>query len=296
MLRLLFFSIFAALAGCDEVKDALADTLDTCATGCARVQECGATPPVPDYGFGNAESTGFEGLDCAAGCAEEDRAKIGYADCQLECLENADCANMQDCWNAGSETFAAFCSSDAPEVAPPDDQSFENGSVTGNEAVDRAVENPAVKDAMEDSEFPIHFGDSPPDMDDGVFYLEWVIVDQRNSRPVGFGETFPQDICLWENESPTDADWTYCQIYGLSLGLHWVGHDDLFTLVVVDEMYQGYISGRVVQDGDTTRLVEVETLWVLMWGPEMWERQTWEAEWVADIGECKQRVDFACPV
>ena len=221
---------------------------------------------------------------------------MGYADCQLDCLENVDCGNMQDCWNAGSETFAAYCGNDAPEVAPPDGEGFDNGTVTGNEAVDNAVENAAVKDAIADSEFTVNFGDSPPDMDDGVFFLEWVIIAESDSRPVGFGESFPQDICLWENESAPTPEWTYCQRDGLSLGMHWVGKEDLFTLVIVDDMYQGYISGRVETTDAGTQLVDVQTLFVYLWGPEMWEKQTWSADWMADIGECPTRVADACPV
>jgi len=294
MLRIFLFFILAGLSGCDEIKAALGDTLETCSIGCSRVQDCGASPPIPDYGMGVVESTGFEGLDCAAGCADENRSKIGYSDCQLECLETADCDSIQDCWNAGSAVFAEYCASDAPQVGPSDGVDFDNGSTTGSTAVDEAVENPAVKDAVEQSGFTINFGDSPPEMDDGVFYLDWVIAEQNNSRAVGTGS--PQDICLWENETDPEANWKYCQIGGLSLDLHWIGKDDLFTLVVVDDLYQGYISGRVEQGDSGTQLVDVQTLFVYLWGPDIWEKQTWSADWVDEIGQCQTRVSGFCPI
>jgi hypothetical protein len=294
MQHVLLFSVLSLLSGCDAIKEILGDTLETCTLGCARVQECGASPPVPVYGLAGGQSSGIEGLDCAAGCADEERAKIGYADCQLECIESVECGSMQGCWDAGSAVFGEYCGSGGADVKPPDGETYDNGSVTGNEAVDSAVDNPAVKDAVEESGFTLNFGDSPPAMDDGVFYLDWVIIDQNNARPVGFGN--PHDICLWESDVDPDADWGFCQIDGLSLGLHLIGKDDMFTFVIVDDMYHGYISGRVAAGDSGTRLVDVETLWVLLWGPEMWEKQTWTADWVDDIDQCQSIVSDYCPV
>ena len=57
----------------------------------------------------------------------------------------------------------------------------------------------------------------------------------------------------------------------------------------------GHISGRVEATDDGPRLADVETLFVYLWGPEIWERQTWTADWQADISECQPQVAMECP-
>lgn len=297
MRHAILFSFLLINAGCGALKDALEDNLGTCGTACARVQDCGATPPEPDYGIGMSESSGVGGLDCAAGCASEERAMTGYADCQLDCLEAVECGDMQACWDAGSDVFAEHCGGGGPKIGPEGDGTYDNGTTTGSPMVDEAVENPAVQAAVEASGFVLNFGDSPPAMDSGVFALNWEIVAEQNSRDVGVGsDGYPTDICLWESDEGPDVDWRYCQIGGLTVGLSLIGNNDLFTLVIVDELYQGYITGRVENDGDKTKLVDIDVLVILLWGPDMWERQVWDAILEADIGECGAMVSEACPV
>ena len=104
------FGVVAALgvglAGCDPES---AEKAAECTDVCGKVEECGATPPAPGGLFGDAGSTGNAAADCAANCIQEQSNKFGYADCQVDCLLNVECDQMNDCWDATSDVFDHYC-------------------------------------------------------------------------------------------------------------------------------------------------------------------------------------------
>ena len=87
---ILFTCVALLPASCGVVGD-VGDIIEQCPSACTAVEECSAAPPQAVFGnLGKAE-TGEEGLDCALGCAAEDRELQGYSDCQIECLVGETC-------------------------------------------------------------------------------------------------------------------------------------------------------------------------------------------------------------
>lgn len=193
--------LVVAVAGCDAVEDALGDggvagavgLAQQCNDVCGKINQCGATPPRASAG-GLGENLPDDNpvVDCAANCVQtEKRARLGYSTCQIACIQGAACGEVENCWRASSATYAQYC--EVPEPAPiepaptPDggtEPMIDNGSETGNEAADELLDDPAINDAVNESDTPIHFGDDPPSLM-GLYAAVGAIDDARNARPVG---------------------------------------------------------------------------------------------------------------
>jgi hypothetical protein len=91
------------------------------------------------------------------------------------------------------------------------------------------------------------------------------------------------------------VDVGYCQPGGLTVGMFLIGEGEDFTLIIVGENHEGFISGRIAEDESGRRyLVEVETLWVYLWASDSWELQDWKASWEAPVSQCRAEVADTC--
>jgi len=267
------------LISCDlgAIKDINAD----CASVCAFVESCGATPPTIQYD-GMTESTGSGGLDCAANCLQEDmRAYYGYSDCQLDCLMESDCETLSQCWDVTSDAYASYCleGRHTTPVTPGDnDPHPSNGTNTGSATADQAVDNPAVEAAVEaaaDAGFVINYGDTPPDIN-GEYHAVGQIDESSNARPVG--SPINTTLCFSNpTETPDGTEITYCEdgVPGEDTAPV-TGSGDDFTIYLE---YPGQetilFSGTVDGAGNPTN---VEALVVYMQGIDVWElsHTNWE--------------------
>ena len=92
-----FLGIAAILfAGFSLSCDIVDSALDQCGDACSKVDECDASPPEMQL-FGESGATEEEALDCAVNCVQEDRVMYGYSDCQLECINDTTCEEIQGC-------------------------------------------------------------------------------------------------------------------------------------------------------------------------------------------------------
>ena len=260
-------------ASCGVVGD-VDEILDQCPSACSKVDECSVTPPEAVFGnLGKAE-TGEDGLDCALGCAAEDRELQGYSDCQIECVVGEACDKVQDCWVARSETYARWCLEgvEIPAVEPSGTSvPPANGTTSGNEDVDVIVEDPAVAIAIDeagDDGFVIHYGDAPPDLV-GRYAVSGKIDKSSNARPKG--SPIETTICFWDwTEGPGGVTVSYCEdgVPGEDAA-PLTGSNDAFTAYFE---YPGQatvlFSGSIATDGT---LSQVEALVVYTYATDVWE-------------------------
>lgn len=262
------------------------EVIATCADVCVSVEECGATPPSVQL-EGLAGSSGSGGVDCAANCAQEDmRAFYGYSDCQLTCLSEVACEQMNDCWDAESESYATYCLADrtTTPVAPAEDDPVPtNGSTTGSAAADDVVDDPAVEVAVEEAageDFTVNFGDTPPEIK-GHFHAVGTIDSSSNARPVG--SRIDTTLCF-SNQVPS-ADGTvtdYCEdgVPGTATAPITGSGNDFTMYLEYDEDVTILFSGTV--DPGTGNPTNVEALVVYTYGVQIWELShtdwTWEGE------------------
>lgn len=207
------FGVVAALgfglAGCDpEAAEKAAECTDVC----SKVEECGANPPAPAGLFGNTDGgTGNAAADCAANCVQEDSNKYGYADCQIDCLLNVECGQMNDCWDATSDVFDQYCGGNTTPVAPDESTAgeIENGTNTGSSEADEAVDNPAVEGSVDGSGFVVNYGDNPPQIA-GLFDVAGSIDDSSNARAPG-AQILTQ-LCFHNQQAGSSGTTTdYCE-------------------------------------------------------------------------------------
>ena len=154
---LLLSMVILACMACDALEEELGDVLDdvaVCPEVCLNIEECGANPPPP----ANVGSLGDSVLPengiaaCATNCVQTStRHRLGYSDCQIECLQTTSCGKLEDCWDTRSDTYQKFCLKDVtvpeikpepapapepepgePEPEPEPEMSIDNGTVTGN--------------------------------------------------------------------------------------------------------------------------------------------------------------------
>lgn len=189
---------FAALAlgGCDVLEDALGDgglggaidLVSQCTDVCTKIEQCGATPPKAAAGNLSEDLPENDAVACATNCIQaEQRARLGYSDCQIECIQQSACGEVNNCWVASSPTYARHCNVPEPRpVRPPEENPppIDNGSETGNDAVDELLEDPAINDAVNESDTIINFGDDPPELL-GLYSATGSIDRANNARPVG---------------------------------------------------------------------------------------------------------------
>jgi hypothetical protein len=245
---LVMSSALLAFAGCDKLDiggdgglctgaicDAIGEVVDdlaVCPEVCLQIETCGANPPPP----ANVGSLGDSVLPdngiaaCATNCAQVNtRHRLGYSDCQIECLQETSCGKLEECWDTRSTTYKNFCLQDvevpviAPEPAPAPTggtdapmggtempmMSIDNGTTTGNEEVDTLVQDPALAVAVEASETPINFGNNPPTLA-GEYSVEGGIDRARNARQVG--SPIRTAICFESTETLAGGTFlTYCE-------------------------------------------------------------------------------------
>jgi len=273
------------LASCDLLP-VDADKIGVCSDVCTRVDECDGNPPSPQ--FGNFDgSSGEASLDCAANCAQEDAALYGYSDCQLDCLQNAPCGKINECWKPKSDTYAEYCLAgrDIPEVEPdPGDPEPSNGSESGNKDADDALDDPSVEIGVDEADFDVNYGDQPP-MILGSYAVFGSIDEAENARPPG--SIIDTQLCFWDQQGKSDGPVVnYCEYYVPGTPSAPVtGSGDEFTVYLE---YPGQatllFSGTVDNEG---KITESETLVVYTYGTDMWEHSV--TEWTYD-GECN-----SCP-
>ncbi|MEQ1566031.1 MAG: hypothetical protein ABMA64_10370 [Myxococcota bacterium] len=282
--------VFVALlpASCDLVNDVVNDDLLVCADVCTQVDSCeGVTPPSPSFGAMGAVSSGEGGVDCAVNCAAEDRAMRGYADCQMDCIVQSKCGELQECWNPRSELYASYCLNgrDVPEVGPgPSDPPPGNGSQSGSTEVDEILDDPAVAIAVDESDdgdgFVVNYGDEPPQLV-GKFKVHGTIDEAKNARPVG--SPIDTEICFWDyTDGPGGVSVSYCE-EGVPGKDHapLTGTNDAFTAYFVyDGQATVMFSGSMNDDGT---LSDVEALVVYTYATDVWERS--HTDW-QPMGTC----------
>lgn len=276
--------VAALTTGCENAEKAA-----RCADICTKVEECGSlSPPTPEIpGVGSGES-GSAGVDCGANCVQPDAAFYGYADCQLDCLEGEECGSMQDCWDATTDVFAKYCGGDAPEVGADasGDSAPSNGTNTGSAGADEAVDNPAVEEAVEGSDFVVNTGDSPPSLE-GVFSVYGEIYESSNARPPG--SVIATELCFHNPQnSGSDISIDYCEenVPGIvSAPITGSGND--FTMYFVYPQQATILfSGTMSEDG--TSISGAEALVVYTYTIDTWEKSTtdWNLEGACDSGFC----------
>lgn len=280
-----------ALVGCEAAQNVenLATGALGCTDTCTKVQACSnAKPPTPKGLLaGTDTTTGIGGADCAQNCAQTDkRALLGYSDCQRECIAEAGCNQINDCWKASSSLYAKYCI--PPDKAPPKveapanapaEATPTNNTETGNAEVDTIVEDPAVQEAVADNDFTVNFGNQPPPLS-GQFTVKGTIDDSQNARPEG--SPIDTTICFHDAAEETDG-WNvnYCEdgVPGDSRAPI-TGSGDSFT-VYFNFPGQATIlfSGMVERDGSgaVTGVKDVEALVVYLHAVDVWERShtTW---------------------
>ncbi len=258
----------------------------TCNNVCQKVQSCsGAKPPVPQS-FGNQGSSGSAGIDCAANCIAPDRARYGYSDCQLECLQGSSCGAINECWNSRSEGFAQYCLASReppPPIAPPEDQEPpENETNTGSEAADELTEDPAVAVAINDGEQPVNVGNEPPIIQ-GLYTAVGSIDEASNARPVG--SVINTKLCFWGQDTlSTGTTVSYCEhnVPGES-SAPVTGTGDAFTIYLeFPGMSTILFSGSSGANG----VESAEALVVYSYGIDVWEHSLTEWERIGDCTGC----------
>ena len=208
---------------CDQIGEVI-DEVAVCPEVCLQIETCGAEPPPP----ANVGSLGDSVLPdngiaaCATNCVQtETRHRLGYSDCQIECLKTVSCGKLEDCWDTRSDTYKNYCLKDVevPEIKPEppaedpmmeeEMMSIDNGTTTGNEQVDELVKDPALAVAVENSETPVNFGDTPPALT-GSYNVEGSIDRARNARAPG--SPIRTMICFESTESLAGGTFvTYCE-------------------------------------------------------------------------------------
>ncbi|GMV44158.1 MAG: hypothetical protein AMXMBFR64_58740 [Myxococcales bacterium] len=270
------------LWGCDKAEELTSGAL-SCTGVCGNVQACSnAAPPKPKGLLAGTDTeTGIGGADCAQNCAQtKNRALLGYSDCQMKCIEESSCDQINDCWKASSTRYAKYCipaGQEPPKVELPASAPVEakptNDTVTGSEESDLIVEDPAVQEAVADNDFTVNFGNSPPPIS-GVFNVKGSIDKAENARPTG--SPIDTTICFHDAKEESNGwNTSYCEtgVPGDSRAPI-TGSGDSFT-VYFNFPGQATIlfSGMVERDGGgaVTAVKDVEALVVYLHAVNVWE-------------------------
>lgn len=291
----------ATVSGCDidELKDALEEGVGTCLEPCAKVAECdNASPPAPalpgNFGEG-VELPSNPVVDCAINCGNADtRVFNGYSDCQLDCVSEASCDNVNDCWDVRTSRYADYCIDDPPPPAVPEEDDSEFAD---------AVDNPAVEEAVDSSGTPIYAGGDAPDMTGFWNPVSGAIDVSSNARPVD--SPINTKLCFWD-EDTADGMLNYCEVGvrnsdgSVMTSTAPISGDgaDGWTTIIEFEYPEG--SGDIVasiifsglRDGGTaTEMSDVDALVTYYQGLDIWEHSftDWTLEGAScDISTCDQ--------
>lgn len=277
-------------ASCDIIKQ-VEDAVGTCTDVCTKIQDCGVTPPTPEFGTLGGGSSGQGGVDCAASCSAEDRELKGYSDCQIECVNGSECGEIEDCWKPKSDLYAQFCLADRdipPVEPPPEDPEPSNGTNTGNEDVDDIVEDPSVAIAVDeaaDDGFELNFGDTPPRLV-GKFDVSGQIDESSNARPPG--SPIQTSICFWDYaEEPGGIYLSYCEdnVPGTSRAPLTGSEDGSFT-AYFEYPGQATVLFSGNYDETTQTASDVEALVVYTYTTDVWELSHTDWQRTGDCDSC----------
>ena len=291
------------LSACDELKnaldsgllDGLEDLVLTCGEACATVQACGddVSPPeisLPVGGTGlDVEAPAL--VDCAANCASPDRVKLGYSDCQIECITDSACGQINDCWNVTSDRYANFCDVDTTPIEPSEEDAgaIDNDTTTGSAAVDSITTNPAVEESVGESGTVLHFGDDPPTAMANKWAAVGTIDESSNARPAG--SPINTTLCFYDM-TETSAGWevSYCEqgVYGsdgspLTATAPITGEGDGWSIFLE---FPG--TGSIIFSGElaegASSMSGVDALVTYYHGMEIWEHSA--TDWSASGASC----------
>jgi len=299
------------LVGDGGLIDDITGSLKTCGSACAKIEACNVTPPKAKRAFGSTGNGQADDLlnnditACASNCLSDNREKYGYSDCQIECINDSSCDNVSKCWDANSSVYARFCASQI-EIKPIPGVNttastggstggsmggstggsvgeivIDNMTVTGNEDVDRLVNQPAVNNAIVDSETPVNVGSNPPTIS-GHYSVEGSIDRASNARPAG--SPINTGICFSNTETLANGTYvTYCEDGVPGVGrAPIVGDGNKFSVFFeidgapVTILFSGSIEGDTVPSA--------EALVTYTYGLEMWEHSV--TTWVSDEPTC----------
>lgn len=273
-------ALVIGLVACDIPADKVVE----CSEVCSLVETCEATPPSPAGVFGDTVgTTGNAAADCAVNCVQEESKRYGYADCQVACLSNEDCENMNDCWDASSKVFEEYCGGSSAPVAPADGAAENsNGTTTGSAEADSLVDNAAVESSVDGSDFVVNYGENPP-MVSGRFSVSGGIDASSNARPPG--STIATELCFHNQEESATGwitDYFEYNVPGI-LSSPITGEGNAFT------MYFEYPGQATVLFSGTTddagNVQDAEALVVYLHSTDVWEHSF--TDWTVG-GDCDE--------
>jgi hypothetical protein len=291
------------LSACDAVKNALdsgllddlEDIVGTCAETCTTIQACGdaVNPPEVALPVGDT-SLDIEApslVDCAANCASPDRVKLGYSNCQIECIEESSCGQINDCWNVTSDRYASFCDVDTTPIEPSAEEtaSIDNDTTTGSAAADTITSNPAVEESVTESGTVLHFGDDPPAAIANLWAASGTIDSSSNARPPG--SPINTQLCFYDM-TETDEGWevSYCE-KGV-LGSDGTPLSDSAPITGEGEGWSIFLefpgTGSIIFSGEladgATSMSDVDALVTYYHGMEIWEHSN--TDWSTSGASC----------
>jgi hypothetical protein len=285
------------LSACDEVKSALdsgllddlEDLVVTCGEACVVIQDCGddVTPPeisLPVGGAGlDVEAPAL--VDCAANCASPHRVKLGYSNCQIECIKDSECGQINDCWNVTSDRYANFCDVDTTPIEPSEEDAdaIDNDTTTGSAAVDDITSNPAIEESVGESGTILHFGDDPPAGIANKWAAVGTIDESSNARPTG--SPINTTLCFYDM-TETSEGWevSYCeQGSPLTASAPITGEGDGWSIFLE---FPG--TGSIIFSGELTEgassMGDVDALVTYYHGMEIWEHSA--TDWTSTGSSC----------
>jgi hypothetical protein len=291
------------LSSCDTIKNALdsgllddlEDVVGTCAEACATISACGdeVSPPAVALPVGGT-SLDVDApalVDCAANCISPDRVKLGYSDCQIECIENSSCGQINDCWNVTSDRYANFCDIDTTPIAPSDEEtaSIDNDTTTGSAAADTITANPAVEESVSESGTVLHFGDDPPAAIANLWAASGSIDESSNARPPG--SPINTQLCFYDMAETSDGwEVSYCE-KGV-LGSDGTPLVDTAPITGEGDGWSIFLefsgTGSIIFSGElaegATSMTDVDALVTYYHGMEIWEHSN--TDWSTSGDSC----------
>lgn len=291
------------LSGCDAVKSALdsgllddlEETFGTCATACTTIQACGDSVNPPEIALplagADLDIEAPSLVDCAANCASPDRVKLGYSNCQIECIENSSCGQINDCWNVTSERYASFCDIDTTPIAPSADEAgtIDNDTTTGSAEADTITANPAVEESVGESGTVLHFGDDPPAAIANLWAASGTIDKSSNARAPG--SPINTQLCFFDMvESDDGWDVSYCE-KGV-LGSDGIPLTDTAPITGEGDTWSIFLefsgTGSIIFSGELSEgassMTNVDALVTYYHGMEIWEHSY--TDWSTSGSSC----------
>lgn len=238
-----------------------------CAGPCDNIDTCDLSPPDTAVGGWTPATAG----SCNSDCEGKAAPRLGFSECQLECLDGEACATAPDCWNPLTATFSDAClvNRSLPTPAPDQgDPTPENGTDWGSSEAGALASHPSVRVAVVDSGFDLNRGDTPANVS-GRYNITGTVDNVTAGGPAGLEQAV--EICLYEQDTyATGAAAQACDADGPRLEDAWITGTAEEVTVWLPYTGEGVVllSGRVDSEG---HLQEVETLVVHTHGLDVWE-------------------------